>query len=315
MHLLVRDTTSLDEAAPAEDLALPPADILFLSFSDSDLNAAASAAPVELSLCLVNLARLRHPMSVDLWIERSAARARAIVVRLLGGIDYWRYGAEEISAIARRNGIALAMLPGDARQDVQLAALSTVSPAALGQFDALLRRGGTKNLRAALDLAAHLGGLRDAPETMPVALPDCGVRDFGPPGTADAVIVFYRAWLLADDLAPITAIAEALRARGLGVRGLFVGSLKDAASARFVADTLRAWRPKVVLNATGFSARNDAASPLDAADAPVLQLVLSGARRAAWEAGAGPRRSRHAGGAARARWKAAHHGYILQAAG
>ncbi|HTR15888.1 MAG TPA: cobaltochelatase subunit CobN, partial [Acetobacteraceae bacterium] len=43
--------------------------------------------------------------------------------------------------------------------------------------------------------------------------------------------------------------------------------------------------PDVVLNATSFSARSDesgAGSPLDAADAPVLQLVLSGASRAAW---------------------------------
>ena len=286
MHLLVRDTASLDEAAPAEDLALPPADILFLSFSDSDLNAAAAAAPAGLSLCLVNLARLRHPMSVDLWIERSAARARMIVLRLLGGIDYWRYGAEELAALARRRGIALAMLPGDVRQDAQLATLSTVSPGALAQFDALLRHGGTGNLRAVLDLAAHLGGLRDAPGAAPVALPDCGVHDFGTPGPADAVIVFYRAWLLAADIAPIIALAEALRARGLGVRGLFVGSLKDAASASFVAESLRAWRPRLVLNATGFSARGDGASPLDAADAPVLQLVLSGARRTAWEADA-----------------------------
>lgn len=42
MHILVREITSLDEQAPAEDLQHEPADIVFLSFSDNDLNVMAS---------------------------------------------------------------------------------------------------------------------------------------------------------------------------------------------------------------------------------------------------------------------------------
>ena len=74
MHLLVRETRGLDEAEAAVDLGQSRADLVFLSFSDSDLGALAAAwsaqgeaAP---SLRLANLAKLRHPMSVDLYVEQ-----------------------------------------------------------------------------------------------------------------------------------------------------------------------------------------------------------------------------------------------------
>ena len=83
------------------------------------------------------------------------------------------------------------------------------------------------------------------------------------PGRPLAVIVFYRAYLLAADLAPIEALARALDREGLNVRALYVGSLKDRDTGAFVAATLRDWRPSIVLNATAFSARlDDAPSPL-----------------------------------------------------
>jgi cobaltochelatase CobN len=295
MHLLVRDTRALDEDEPAVDLGHAPADLLLLSFSDSDLAAAASgwqamAAPKP-TLRLANLARLRHPMSVDLYLERVAAQARAIILRLLGGLDYWRYGAEEIAALCRARGIALAVLAGDARADARLAPLATVPADALARLDAFLRAGGPGNLERALALAAHLGGLGDDPGLPPLALPAHGEHAFAVPeeGRAGvAALVFYRSHLLAEDIAPLADLAAALAARGFGVRALFVGSLKDAATAAFVAARLRAWRPRVVLNATGFAARREdgAGSPLDAADAPVLQLLLGGAGRAAWAASA-----------------------------
>lgn len=293
MHLLLRETRSLDEAEAAVDLGHSPADLVLLSFTDSDLGAAATAWQAlpepRPSLRLASLARLRHPMSVDLYAEEVLAKARCVVIRLLGGLDYWRYGAEEVSALCRRARIPLAILPGDGREDPQLAALSTVDAPALARLDACLRAGGVGNLAAALRLAAHLAGLgpddASPPEALPHSLPPCGEHALGAEEAApDAVLVFYRSHLLAGDIAPMLALAEALRARGLRVRGLHAASLKDAACARFVAERLAAWRPSVVLNATAFSARQGDASPLDAAGAPVLQVLLSGAAREVWQA-------------------------------
>jgi cobaltochelatase CobN len=285
MHLLVRETRSLDEAAQAVDLGQTGADVVVLSFSDADLGALASVATGRPSMRLANLARLRHPMSVDLYIEQTASRARCVIVRLLGGLDYWRYGAEELAAVCHPRGIRLALLPGDGGDDPALAALSTVPPEAYARLDACFRHGGPANMARALSLAAHLAGLGPDDGAAAEPMDQHGVHSLDAnDGRPLAAIVFYRSHLASGDIAPIAALAEALRARGLAVGTLFAASLKAPATAAFVAATLRDWRPAVVLNATGFSARQDGASPLDAPGVPVLQLVLSGASRDAWAA-------------------------------
>ena len=97
MHLLVREVRSLDEDAVAEEPGQTPAPLVVLSFSDADLAGLAGAwSPALPPLRLASLGRLRHPMSVDLYVERVLAEARCVVVRLLGGVDYWRYGVDEV---------------------------------------------------------------------------------------------------------------------------------------------------------------------------------------------------------------------------
>src|ERR1700758_18512 len=98
MHLLAPPSTSFDAIAEPVDLGQTPGDVVVLSFADSDLAALAAAWTAERdvlpSVRLAHLRDLRPPMSVDLWIDRVGARARVILVRLLGGVDFWRYGVE-----------------------------------------------------------------------------------------------------------------------------------------------------------------------------------------------------------------------------
>jgi len=250
MHLLVRETRSLDEEAPAVDLDQSPADLVVLSFSDSDLGALAAAWQTagfdRPSLRLANLARLKHPMSVDLYVERVIARARCVVVRLLGGLDYWRYGAEEVAEICRERDIALALLPADGRDDPRLGDMSTVAPAIQARLDACFRHGGPQNLARALRLLAHLAGLGRDEGGDAEPLPQFGehpLRGKTRGGRPLAAIVFYRSHLLAGDTVPIEALAEALDGKGLDARALYVGSLKEPATASFVRATLDQWRP------------------------------------------------------------------------
>ena len=298
MHLLVRETRSLDEAAPAVDLGHAPADLLVLSFSDADLAALGAADRGTPSLRLAPLGKLRHPLSVDLYLEQTAAHARCIVLRLLGGLDYWRYGAEELAALCRDRAIPLAILPGDGRDDPALSALSTVDPHHYARLDACFRHGGRQNMARVLRSMGFLAGL--APEAPEPAqpMPQHGVHSLDLAPGPLAAIVFYRSHLLSEDYAPITALEAALRSRGFGVGAIYAGSLKAPETASYVARTLAAWCPDVVLNATGFSSRlptgtgADEASPLDAADTAVLQLVLAGTNQEAWLAssrGPGPR--------------------------
>jgi cobaltochelatase CobN len=299
MHLLTTTSTPLDEVVAAVDLAQPPGDIAVLSFADSDLAGLAAAWTIEKdalpSVRLAHLSDLRHPLSVDLWIDRVGRRAKVIVVRLLGGLDFWRYGVERLAAIAREHDIALALLPGEDRDDPRLADLSTVPAAELDYLLGFFREGGRENLRALLrHLATHADVALEtrAPQAVPRTagyLPGVGAVDLDrlvaslAPGRPVVPIVFYRAMLLAADLAPIDALCTALKARGLAPAPLVVPSLKDEPAARFLLAALARLDPTVIVTTTAFAAGNATEpTPLDGPDVPVLQVVVANTKHAAW---------------------------------
>jgi len=293
MHVPVIEVRSLDETVEAVDLGQTPADVVFLSFSDSDLNALArayeAAAEPRPTLRLASLAALRHPFSIDLYLERVCARAKLVVARVLGGADYWRYGVDELAALARKRGVKLALLPGDRRRDARLDEASTLDGDAVHRIWRYFDQGGPENMAACLAfLAAAIGAAPGAPPPAPVSAfgflePACFELEQGAPR---ALIVFYRSIVLAGDVAPIEALARALRDKGLATTAVFVTSLKDEAALEGLRPFLASRRFDVVLNATAFSARLDGAqgTALDALDAPVIQVVLAGVGIEAWRA-------------------------------
>ncbi|MDC7785867.1 cobaltochelatase subunit CobN [Rhodoplanes sp. TEM] len=297
MHILFRERHGLEEAATAEDLGHAPADLVVMSFADSDLGAFAAgwrAGRDDLpSLRLANLARLQHPLSVDLYIEKTLAHARGILIRLLGGLDYWRYGVEQVRAAADRHGIALAVVPGDGRPDPRLDEASNVPVSTLRRLQALCDTGGARAAQGALAQLALASGLWAVPVLGVRALPRHGFHpgDFsacpvGEPAAGDApraLVVFYRAVVAAADTAPVDALMAELRARGTTPVGVFVGSLKEPETRAWLRAQLAVIRPDVIVNATAFSARDADGGPFDAVDAPVLQVALAGSSRQAWE--------------------------------
>jgi cobaltochelatase CobN len=300
MHLLQTSSATLDDIVEPLDLGQPPGDILILSFADSDLAGLAAAYAAERdrlpSVRLAHLRDLRHPMSTDLWIDRCARHAKVIVVRLLGGLDWWRYGVEALAAMARERNITFAVLPGEDRDDPRLDQASTLPASELAALLAFFREGGPENLRVLLcRLAGHAGVKLDAtpPQSVPrmagyfpgrgaVTLEQLAAQLM--PGRAVVPIIFYRAALLAADTAPIDALCAALEARGLAPAPIFVPSLKDEDAATFIRKALRRLAPAVIVTTTAFAAGAEpGVSPLDAVDAPVLQAVIATTRRAAWQ--------------------------------
>ncbi len=298
MHVLATQLATLDEADAAIDLGQSPADLVVLSFSDSDLSALAAAwqqdAELLPTLRLASLKKLRHPMSVDLYVERVVAHARAVIVRGLGGLDYWRYGFERIGDIARENGVLFAALPGDDRGDPRLVSVSTLAAEPLARLEQFFREGGTENLRQALHYVGTLLG-RDNAWTPPAPVGPiagftldrrtvpiselCQAQDDRP----SALVVFYRSNLMAADVEPIAALLQALDRQGLAPFAIAVNSLKDTAVEADLERLMRARKPAVILNTTAFSARReDDSTVLDTADVPVLQVVLSGSTYDGW---------------------------------
>ena len=297
MHVIFRETQGLEETETPMDLGQTPADLVVLSFSDSDLGAFAQAwregrdkLP---TLRLANLVALKHPLSVDTYVEQTLIGAKGILIRLIGGVPYWEYGLQQVYDLALRQGIALAVLPADGRVDERLDAYSTLPVSTLRRLAHLCDGGGAAGARAALAQMALASGLYAAPVRGVTRLPTVGLWSpehgvtcpvaFGQIENP-VVITFYRSFLVAADLEPIKALFDAFRANGRTVVGLFAPSLKQPEAASWIKRQLQFLKPAAIVNATSFSGRGvDGTSPLDATEAPVFQVALSTARVKDWK--------------------------------
>ncbi|MES0007195.1 cobaltochelatase subunit CobN [Mesorhizobium sp. M0062] len=373
MHILATTSASLDDLAEPVDLRQTPADIVALSFTDSDLAGLAAAWKADAvrlpSMRLAALRDLRHPMSVDLWIDSVARHAKVILVRILGGYDWWRYGCDQLAATAGANGIKLALLPGESHdEDLRLIEASTLPREDLDGLLGYFREGGPENMTALVQRLAGLAG-RDAGAADPVSVPKAGYYEPGrgvvgklnfadvgvpshsplscrtsPPqggrsagadlGTfsaqsiidssatspigesvddsaisplagemsgrtegggrelgADNInlpiipILFYRSMLLAADVAPIDALFDALRQRGMRPIPIFVSSLKDPTSLAFVGTALATLKPTAIITATAFAsgAEPGVETLFDRAGVPVFQVIVATTRRDVWD--------------------------------
>jgi len=318
MHLLATRPGRIDDGAGAIDLAQRPGDIVFLSAADTELACLAAAQAARLaqdgaapSLRLANLLQLSHNLSVDLYVETIVAKARLVVLRLLGGQRYWSYGLEQVAAACKAHGIPFAAVPGDDQPDAELMAHSTLPVESAHRLWQYLVHGGSVNAAAFLDYAAALiGHARQWREPQPLMRaglywPGAAPRDLddlgaewtkaGLPDAAPVVgLVFYRALLQAGDLAAIDALIAALGRAGQRALPIYLNSLKDAVAADLLRHFYARTGPALTLNCTAFATAEPGAVAIKTpfGDGPVLQLVLASGAESVWEAdsrGLGPR--------------------------
>ncbi|WP_170396377.1 cobaltochelatase subunit CobN [Ruegeria arenilitoris] len=300
MHVVFRESHGLEETETPTDLGQNPADLVVLSFSDSDLGAFAAgwhrgggAEGRMPTMRLANLTALKHPLSVDTYVEQTLEGARGILIRLIGGVPYWSYGLQQVLALAQDKGIALAVLPADGREDTRLDDFSTLPVSTLRRLAHLCDTGGEVAAQAALAQMALAAGLYAGPVMGAKTIPECGawcpdrgVIPVEKAFTGDAkrlLVSFYRAYLTSADTAPVAALIRNLRARGFEAVGLFAPSLKAPTAAEWLRGNIVALQPSAIINATSFSGKGaSGTSPLDAANVPVFQIALSTARRKAW---------------------------------
>ena len=305
MHLLKAQPGVVADGSEAVDLGQAPGDIAVLSAADTELASLAAArgtlGEAFPSVRLANLMQLSHNASVDLYCEEIVAKARLVIVHLLGGKSYWPYGVEQIVETCAGTGATLVLLPGDDQPDPELAAHSTAGTEAYQRLWNFLLHGGAANARSFLAYAASLIGRRfDWRE--PAELPRAGIYWPGleNPGLSDlrrvwandqpvAALVFYRALVQADNVAPVRALVEALADNGVNCLPVYCTSLKDPVSAGVIESLLAECEAGMVLNGTGFAVSTPGKptvdSPLNATGAPVLQVVFSGGNEKDWRAG------------------------------
>src|SRR5262249_15464847 len=112
-------------------------------------------------------------------------------------------------------------------------------------------------------------------------------------GRPTAAVLFYRAHLLSGNTAFIDAIAEALEARGINPLCVFTSSLKAMDSGQPEALKRIAGRADVLLSTLSFALGDvnagavtipgDNVSALAALGVPVIQAIVAGTPRGAWE--------------------------------
>src|SRR5215469_3738865 len=164
MHLLATEPGTIADGSAAADLAQTQGDIVVLASADTEIALLAAAQarrravdPQAPTLRLAPVMRLGHNLSVDLYME-TAAQARLVIARLLGGRAYFPYGVERLVETCRAHSIPLALLPGDDKTDRELAEMCTVPSDAAHRLWRYLAEGGPANadnfLRYASTLAA-----------------------------------------------------------------------------------------------------------------------------------------------------------------
>lgn len=302
MHLLAADIGRIDEGEQPVDLNHASADIVFLSAADSELAALAAAAGRRgsdgISFRFANLGRLGHPLSVDLYVDKTAGQAKLVIVRAMGGAGYWSYGLDRLRELARGGGPGLVVIPGEDRWDPALEAFTTVKGDAARRLWRYLVEGNAANCDHALQYVAHLIGAAELPPE-PQIMPRAGcywpgrgavsidkLRERFDTTHPSVAIVFYRAHLQGALTAPIDALCAALIEAGLNPIPIFVASLKERESRRFAETAFETLAPSLVLNCTAFALSSmggaHEGTVLDRPGRPVLQVVLAATSEEAW---------------------------------
>jgi hypothetical protein len=168
MHLLLAQKGTITDGEEAIDLGQSPADILFLSAADTELSSIAAAHRTRVakpSLRVASLLTLKHPMSVDTYVERTARHAKLIIVRPLGGASYFHYVLEALHAAAVTHRFQIAVLPGCDKPDPGLEPFSTVSAEDRNRMWAYFTEGGADNMARLLRYAEALIDGSEKPES------------------------------------------------------------------------------------------------------------------------------------------------------
>ncbi len=302
MHLLSAQSGEIQQEGEAIDLEQSPSDIIFASFADSELAAIAKIIDEtkENNLRLVNLQKLSHNFSIDLWLEKTAQFAKIIILRLLGGVSYWQYGIDELSALASNKNIKLVFLPGEANFDEILFARSNIGAKDYQYLHQIFTAGGEKNMRlflkAANDLANGKKLKKQKINPFPrfaLYSPKKGILDFEKidyflnENKNYVPIIFYRAAIEGAGTKTLDYLIKRLKKAKLTPIPIMISTLKEGACIRFVKKILNLYPPEIILNLSGFALNIDKIkakqNPFFNIDAPILQLIQANSEKRVWQ--------------------------------
>jgi cobaltochelatase CobN len=289
-HLRFERWPGDEETEPFTPIAQEPADLVLLTAADTEVltwSAAAARLPANFpSVRALNLDRLRDQRVFDAYLDDVLQECRVVLLRVLGGVGYWREQLEAIHLLAQARGIALLCLPGDDQPDPDLPALSTVPLTIVDTAWRYCTAGGVANASALLHyLSDALLGTRHG-FTPPQPLPEVGIyhpdhagvlnragwqEHCAKPQRPTSGIVFYRAHWVTGNLAPVDALIRAMEERGLNALAVFGPHL----AAVLDSGLLTPGSVDVLLTTTSFHIASGARGASKGEDTPCLRNGLA----------------------------------------
>ena len=174
MHRIAGETVGPDAERELILVEHPPARVLFISTADTDLillEQAWNLIPDAPSAAFVLALPFRQPASADAYVRDHVATAETVVLRLLGGSNYYPHllGAIE-NARAEGTCGRIITLSADAQPDETYARLTDLDPLTNQRLDRLFLESGPGNTFCAARWIASLPTEAPPPEMVPVPM-------------------------------------------------------------------------------------------------------------------------------------------------
>ncbi|MBX7145924.1 MAG: cobaltochelatase subunit CobN [Alphaproteobacteria bacterium] len=305
MHLLTTKKQGLIEDNEAIELNQKPADIVFLSCADTEIACLAGAYKTLYhdqfpTLRLASILQLKHPYSIDHYIDTIIQHAKIIVIRLLGGKNYWPYGIERIHYICSIKNIKIILLPGDDVFDQELIDLSNISLDIYKDLWNYCIHGNLYNMKNFLYYCVSLIGYQYTwqkavklakvglyrPDIEDLKINNLHEHQFFQKNKAFVPVIFYRALIQSNNLEVIHKIIEELEKKGIIALPIYVTTLKDPEIIDTIEEYFSLYPPSFILNMTAFSiskpGHDFCARPFSNFKCPVFQLITASTDEEKW---------------------------------
>lgn len=294
MHRIAGESVGPDAERELILVEHSPARVLFISTADTDLillEQAWKLIPDAPSAAFVQALPFRQPASADAYVREHVATADTVVLRLLGGSNYYPHllGAIENARAEGKCG-RIITLSADAQPDETYARLTDLVPLANERLSRLFLESGPGNIFCAARWICSLPNEQPPPEVVPVPVAGVSCLTNGQditrhlPVAGHVWVVFYRAFELSGDLDGIKTLCSAISQRGLYVVPIFAQTLRDSETRQALLSIATVNPPSVILCLHQFSLQDHGGSPsfLERLGVPVLQLGASRNPRALW---------------------------------
>ena len=300
MHLINNKSFITNNGPNSHENKQSPADIIFLTSADTEITLLSKSLRKikgRPSVRLQNILNLNDNIAVDSYIKKTLSKAKIVIVRILGGRNYWSYGVDQILADQMKKKYRIIFLPGDDKFDEQLFAMSSIKGNDYRNIWSYFIEGGPEN---GVNLLKYILYLNNAMRKPPAAKKISSVGIYWPDFNdinAETLetkwrikkrpviaITFYSALLQSGQTEVIDALISAL-GKYYNCIPIYSKSFKDKKNSDVTRYLLKKYNPISVINLTGFSLSGMSSSKtiFDDARRPVFQVILSTMSQHQWQ--------------------------------